>query len=323
MPDHQRTPDASPSDERHVEPVEAAQRARDRPAGDARHVLPVDAAVAALAVGQHGVVTRRQLLAVGLTRHGVGHRLAAGRLHAVHRGVYAVGHPALSPDGRRLAAVLACGDGARLSHRSAAALLGLLPDEPGPLHVTVPVRRRAPAGVVLHRSPNAPAMLRLGIAVTTPARTLLDLAATAADRDVGRAVEEARLRRLVADGELARLARERPGARALRELLADEPSLTRSEAERALLTLVRRAGLPRPVTNVRVGRYEVDALWPSERLVVEVDGFAFHSSREAFERDRERDADLQARGLRVIRVTWRRLTQRPEAVAALLGAALR
>jgi very-short-patch-repair endonuclease len=306
-----------------MEPVEPAERAARRPPHDVEHLVPVDRALAALAAGQYGVVTRAQTLALGLTRHGVAHRVGAGRLHAAHRGVYAVGHPALSPHGRRLAAVLACGDGAWLSHRSAAVLYGLLPDVAGPLHVTVPVRRRAPTGVVLHRSRDAPGLRRERIPVTTPARTILDLAATGPEHELARAVEEARLRRLVTDGQLERLAGHRRGARALRELLDGEPSLTRSEAERVLLALVHRAGLPRPQTNVRVGRHEVDALWPAERLVVEVDGFAFHSSREAFERDRARDGDLQAQGLRVLRVTWRRLTERPEAVAALLGAALR
>jgi very-short-patch-repair endonuclease len=322
VPDERAIP-APHGDAWHGEPVRAAQRATDRDLGEAEHVQPVDRAVAALAAGQHGVVTRAQVLALGLTRHGVEHRLTAGRLHLLHRGIFAVGHLGVSAHGRRLAAVLACGDGAWLSHRSAAVLHGLLAEDGGPLHVTVPRRRRQPAGVVLHRSPRAPGTLRDGIPVTTPARTLVDLAATRPERELARAVEEARLLRLVTDPELVRLARDRPGARALRDLLTAEPSLTRSEAERLLLALVRRAGLPQPQTNVRVGAHEVDALWPSHRLVVEVDGFAFHSSREAFERDRERDADLQAEGLRVIRVTWRRLTGRPEAVAALLGAALR
>ena len=311
------------NDERRVQPVEAAQHATDRRRRNARHVAPADRAIAALAATQHGVVTRDQVVALGLTRHAIAHRVTTGRMHTLHRGVYAVGHPGLSVHGRRLAAVLACGDRALLSHRSAAVLHGLLPEDGGRLHVTVPMRRRPPAGVIVHRSRIAAGVRRDAIPVTTPARTLVDLAATAAERDVARAVEEARLLQLVTDAELLRLARDKRGAPLLRELLADEPSLTRSEAERLLLALVRRAGLPRPQTNVRVAGHEVDALWPSHRLVVEVDGFAFHSSRDAFERDRERDADLQAHGLRVIRVTWRRLVERPESVAALLGAAQR
>jgi very-short-patch-repair endonuclease len=290
--------------------------------GDACDVEPPDRAVSTLAARQHGVVTRAQLLALGLSRHAIAHRLTAGRLHAVHRGVYAVGHRALSARGGSMAAVLACGPGAALSHRSAAVLWNLLPPADHPTHVSAPSRRRAPAGVRLHHSLTSELVHHDAVAVTTPARTILDLAATASWQDLARALEQARLLRLVTDAELRRKSHDRPGAPALRELLAHEPSLTRSEAERRFLRLLRHAGLQAPCTNTRVAGHEVDALWPQARLVVEVDGFAFHSSREAFERDRERDAALQAHGYRVLRVTWRQLAVRPEAVAARVGAAL-
>ena len=307
----------------HGGPAGAAWRDTGGAPGDATHVEPPDRAVAALAGAQHGVVTRDQLLVAGLSRHAVAHRIAKGHLHRLHRGVYAVGHRSLSAHGRELAAVLACGPEAVLSHRSAAVLWHLLNPETGhPIHVTAPTHRRAPAGVHLHFSLTTQVVRCHAIAVTAPARTLIDLATTAPREELERALEEARLQRLVTDGELQQGVRCRPGARAIRELLAREPSFTRSEAERSLLGLLQRARLPKPRTNVRVSGHEVDALWPQERLVVEVDGFAFHSSRAAFERDRARDADLQAHGYRVVRVTWRQLTTRPEEVAARLGGAL-
>ena len=222
-----------------------------------------------------------------------------------------------------MAAVLASGPGAALSHRSAAVLWDLLPSQADePIHVTAPTRQRAPAGVRLHVSLTSEFVHHNAIAVTTPARTLLDLAATASSTELARALERARLMRLVSDADLQRRSHHRRGSRALCDLLAREPSFTRSEAERRLLSLLRRARLPQPHTNIRVAGHEVDALWPHQRLIVEVDGFAFHSSREAFERDRARDADLQAHGYRVVRVTWRELTTRPEELAARLGAAL-
>jgi very-short-patch-repair endonuclease len=151
----------------------------------------------------------------------------------------------------------------------------------------------------------------------TPARTLLDLATRLSPHDLERAVNEALVQKLSTKQELNRLARR---SSALEAALAYEPALTRSEAEDRLLALVRAARLP-PRTNVKVTRYEVDFLWPGERLTVEVDGFAFHSSRAAFERDRTRDADLQAAGYRVTRVTWRQLIREPEAVVARVAGA--
>jgi very-short-patch-repair endonuclease len=291
--------------------------------GDARDVEPVDLRVARLAATQHGVVTRGQLLDAGLGRHAIAHRLERGRLHVIHRGVYAVGHEPLSPRCLQLAAVLACGSGGALSHRSAAELWALLPERHDEaLHVSVPSQRRAPAGVTLHRTASPEVTRRHGIPVTTPARTILDLAATAHRGELERALEEARLLRLVSTHDLVRRAHDRPGAARLRRLLGYELSLTRSEAERRLVSLLATAQLPSPRTNVRVAGHEVDAVWPRQRLVVEVDGFTFHASRDAFERDRARDAELQAHGYRVIRVTWRQLSARPEVLTARLGAAL-
>lgn len=168
---------------------------------------------------------------------------------------------------------------------------------------------------------------REGIPITTPARTLLDLAATVERRELERALAEAEVRRLVSPQQLADLlavASGRRGATALKALLRNQggPSLTRSEAEERVLALVRAARLPMPQTNTRIGRHEVDLYWRDERLALEVDGYAFHSSRTAFERDRLRDAELQAAGLRVMRVTWRQIVDAPEAVVARLAQAL-
>lgn len=176
---------------------------------------------------------------------------------------------------------------------------------------------------MLHRTGALEVVHRHGIPVTTPARTLLDLARTAPQRELEGAVEQAQLARFVTPTDLAAVLRPRcPGAARLRRALEAEPAFTRSEAEQRLLALVQRADIPGPRTNVHVGRYEVDALWEERRFVVEVDGFAFHSSRAAFERDRLRDAELQAAGYRVMRVTWRQLTERPEALTARLAVAL-
>jgi very-short-patch-repair endonuclease len=163
------------------------------------------------------------------------------------------------------------------------------------------------------------------IPVTSAARTLLDLAADLPQRDIDRATDEARIHRLVTDHALneqfIRYPRH-PGRPRLRQALQTEPKLTRSEAERRLLDLIRAARLPEPLTNTRIGRHEVDFLWPEHRLVVEVDGYAFHTMRRSFERDRRRDAEITAAGYRVIRITWRQLTHEPEATIAILAAAL-
>jgi very-short-patch-repair endonuclease len=168
---------------------------------------------------------------------------------------------------------------------------------------------------------------RHGIQVTSVARTLLDIAATAPARELARSAEGAQIRRLVTGRDLERvLARTdgHRGASALRDLLrrAAEPAMTRSEAERRMLALLRAAGLPPSDVNTRVCGHEVDMLWRAERLIVEIDGFEYHRTREAFERDRLRDARLQAAGYRVMRITWRQISQQPEAVVARVAQAL-
>jgi very-short-patch-repair endonuclease len=164
-----------------------------------------------------------------------------------------------------------------------------------------------------------------GIPITSPARTLLDAATVLPPYLLERAIAEAQVRRLVRKRDLLHQLAKHPrraGTRSLRRLLDDGPAVTRSEAERRLLKLIRAAELPIPDVNVWVAGIEVDFFWPEHKLVVETDGFRYHSSRRAFERDRGRDAALAACGYAVIRITWRQLVDAPEAVIARIAAAL-
>lgn len=287
-----------------------------------------------LASRQHGLVTRQQLLSLGLTPRVVGSWRRQGRLTVVHRGVYLVGAvmPAWATE---RAALLACGPGAVLSHWTAARMLGLAAPEEVPgdvVHVTIPVSAgsRRP-GIHVHRSRklHAQEVLRLhDMPVTTPCRTLLDLTVPLAREGHARRLEQlvtgALDRRLTTEEELRRLLRRHASARGaglLRLLLedGDGPRLSRSEAEAELLRLIREAKMLLPRTNVRVTGREVDFLWERERLVVEVDGWAWHSSRNRFENDRQRDAALAAAGYTVLRITWRRIKDEPLAVVAQIA----
>jgi very-short-patch-repair endonuclease len=270
------------------------------------------------------VLTVDQLTGVGLSHDAVLHRVKRGWLRRVHRGVYLVG-PLETPFSRAMAAVLAFGDGALLSHHSAAVLWGFRKPPVVPLHVTARRDVRSRDGVTAHRTRHLDprdVTRRQGIPTTSPARTILDLAA---HDDVERDVNEARALHLISipslNEQFSRYPRH-PGTAALRKVLQGGPQLTRSEAERRALELIRRAGLPQPETNVRLRGHEVDVVWRQERLVAEIDGYAFHSMRSSFERDRRRDQRLIAAGYRVIRVTWRQLEEEPEAVVATLAAAL-
>ena len=278
--------------------------------------------VAGVAARQRGLITRGQLLGAGLSGGAIDGRVASGRLFIVHRGIYAVGHPGLAPLAEEQAAVLACGDRSVLSHAVAAAVRELIADRGPVIDVTVTgTQRRPPAGVRIHRTTTTESTRYRGLPVTTVRQTLLDLAATNHPA-LSRALNEAQVKKLVSLDELLTFAQGRPGAKALRALATESPGYTRSKAERLLLALTKRADLPRPRTNTHLLGYEIDAVWPQHRLALEVDGWAAHSTRRAFERDRIRDADLQIAGYRVLRVTWERLTRRPEAVAAQIGAAL-
>jgi hypothetical protein len=288
-----------------------------------------DRGLAEIATFQHGVVSCGQLYELGFGRGAVGHRLAVGRLHRIHVGVYAVGHRRLTVLGRWMAAVLACGEGALLSHRSAAAHWGLVPVGSVPIHVTALLRRPGQRGVATHnvrRLHPDDREARDGIPVTSVARTFLDLAETVRPRQLRRVWEEAERLHLLDVAAVLRVwqrSRGRRGLKPLRALLSDNlrplPE-TRSELERRFLDVCHDAGLPAPSVNVLVGGLEVDALWRKERLVVELDGYAFHHTRAAFERDRARDTELQLAGYRVLRVTSRRLVDDPAAVVRAITA---
>jgi very-short-patch-repair endonuclease len=287
--------------------------------------------IGTLASRQYGVVSTQQLLAAGIGSGAIASRVRRHRLHRLHRGVYAVGHTALVPLAREMAAVLACGgEGAAISHRSAAVLWGLVPRDDGPVDVTVARSGGRRRGLRIHRSRTLRAedvRWLQGIPTTSPERTLLDFAETAQDRELERALDEAIVQRLTTHAALVAAVRNAPGRQAaprLSALLArsDPPALTRSEAEERLLALVRAARLEAPEVNVRVKGHLVDFLWRRHRLIVEIDGYRFHSSRSAFERDRRRDAELAAAGYQVIRVTWRQITEEPYSVVALLSQTL-
>jgi very-short-patch-repair endonuclease len=291
----------------------------------------LERALAELATRQYGVVSLGQLKALGLGARAVQQRSARGRLHRVHRGVYAVGHRVLSADGHRIAAVLGCGPGAVLSHRSAAAAWGIRPTDRERIEVSArgQTGRRGPAEVELHR-PRAlgdPDVTTLrGIPITTVARTLVDLAAVLQPHQLERAVHQAEVLRLLdvrAVREATARAGNRKGTRHLDSFLSvPSPGPTRSVAEERFLQLVTEGGLPTPRLNAYVeagGKLiQVDALWPNERVVVEIDGAAAHATRQAFEDDRRRDAALAAAGYVVVRLTWTRMTTEASAVQAQL-----
>jgi hypothetical protein len=297
-----------------------------------RHQHDTDRAMAELATRQHGLITRTQLLALGLRPGAVARRVRARRLHPVHRGVYAVGHRALTQEARWLAAVLACGSGAALSHGAAAALWGLLDRWDG-IDVSAPsaAGRPGPAGVRLHRCPSLrrdETRTRRRIPVTSPVRTLLDLAPRLSRRRLERAIDEAVLQRLCTTAQLELAVRSRAGQRgtpALRGLLQEHvvgSTPTDSELEERFLALCRTAGLPPPAVNARGAAGRVDFTWPPIRLAVETDGWRFHRTRAAVERDRAKEARLVTAGWRVLRFTWRQVVSEPDVVVAALTACL-
>jgi very-short-patch-repair endonuclease len=278
-----------------------------------------DTNLAELATRQHGVVSRADLLGLGVGEHAIDRLVRAGRLHRLYRGVYAVGHNALTLHGRWMAAVLACGLNAALSHTTATAALDLR-RAGETIHVTVPGRggRQAPKGIKLHRSPTlTPAEITTvrGIRVTRPARTIIDVARLVSRDELARIVEEADRRGLVDFRELE--AARSPSLHAV--LRAYAPAPTRSALERRFLKLCRDHGIERPEVNAVIEGMEVDFVWRDRKLIVEVDGYEFHRSRGAFERDRERDVELAMRGWTTRRFTWRQVESRSQWVAAAIG----
>jgi very-short-patch-repair endonuclease len=284
-----------------------------------------------LARGQHGVLARRDLIALGFTPSAIRHRLATGRLYALRNGVYAVGRPELAREGDWMAAVLACGGDTALSHGSAAALWGIGPEW---RLIEVSVRRRGwPRldGVRARSRPSLPDQditTHRGIPVTTPARTILDQAATP--------ISDASLERLVNEADAARgidldapslrrycdLCRGEPGVKRLRKLLAAESfRLSDSELERRFRPLALAAELPRPLTKAIVNGYEVDFHWPDLGLVVETDSLRYHRNAIKQSRDLRRDQIHTAAGLTTLRFTHRQVVHEPRHVEAILAAA--
>jgi hypothetical protein len=268
-----------------------------------------DARVARLAAEQWGVVSIAELLECGLSHKTVFTRVRAGRLHPLHRGVYAVGHANPPLNGRFLAAVKACGSTAVLSHFSAAALYGFLTWDDRYPEITSPRAHKHP-GIRAHRSTLDPrdTTRHQTIRTTTPARTLLDLSAKLKFDALRRATRQAQVLRLVSMRQLTDVLGRSHGAANLAKVVADGPAPTRSELEDAVLDLIVTGGLQPPDVNVplRIANRRVipDFRWPAQRLVVEADGAAWHDHRLAREDDVERQALLEAHGERVVRVTW-------------------
>jgi very-short-patch-repair endonuclease len=291
--------------------VDVDMQRQRRKGGSADVACSVDRELARVATSQDGIVERRQLSELGLGAGAIDYRVRSGRLILLYRGVYAVGHEALTDRGRMRAALIAAGPTAVISHWTAAAVLELVRSMPPFVDVTV--TRRGPRnrpGLVIH-STRRPPDVRIvdSLPITAPLRTLADLAASPA---IERMCAEALVLKLVTQEELDAAGILDP------ELIAP----TRSRFERLFRATLRKAGLPSPITSYEIGPYTVDFAWPAERVIVETDGWSFHGHRRAFEDDRARDAFLAANGWVVVRVTWRRLKQRPMLVMTQLAQTL-
>ena len=289
-----------------------------------------EAVVARIAAAQHGVVTTRQLLDAGFGRNAIARRVGGEWLVRIHEGVYQVGIFG-GPFAGEMAALLACGPRSVIGRRSAVVVLGVPWPRAELVEVTLPHEvKTGRAGLRCLRVAPLRAdevTVRHGLRVTTPARTLVDLAPVTPPAELERLVEEVQAQRLASPTEILEAIRRgtgRPGVRKLRAVadLVDEPLFTRSEAERRLKALLKSAALPMPRTNVKRAGWEVDAVWDRQRLVVEVDGYRYHRTRAKFERDRRKDGLLLLAGYRVLRITWRQLTREPETVVAMIAAAL-
>jgi very-short-patch-repair endonuclease len=315
-----------------VSAVNHADRGKSRRSVTIFHVLQVEGTgsrAVGRAAAQRGLIQREQQLTSGVGRGAIAHRLSTGALCRVLLGVFSLGHEPLAPLALETAVVLWIGRDCVISHTSAASIWGLVPGS-DTVDVTVLGRDvRARPGVRTRRVRDLDprdVRLRERLPVTSPARTLIDLAATVPASARERALAEAQVQRLIraeASDLAAAMSRVpgRAGLASLRRVLEAEgrSGATRSDAERRLRKLLADVQLPRPETNIELGGYEVDFLWRPKRLVIEVDGHQFHGHRRAFERDRKRDQALVASGYRVIRVTWRQLVDEPLALVARIA----
>lgn len=287
----------------------------------------IDRRIAERAKRQRGYVTRPQLMRLGLGTGAIKYRMRVGRLLPVYAGVYAVGHLPTLPQDRAFGALLACGPGAVLSHGSAATVWGVFKRWEMPFEVTTRSAHRRP-GLRVHRTSlqRADITRQLGLRVTSPARTVLDVAPRLTDKALRRAVNELQrsghLRMHEVASALA-LCPRHPGAGQLRPLLDTSDGLTRSAFEDDFLAFTTRFGLPRPEVNVLVHGHEVDAWFPEARVIVELDGWRDHSRRDRFESDRDRDAEMLVRGIVTVRITWERFVRFPEREAERLWRILR
>jgi hypothetical protein len=270
--------------------------------------LPIDHAIAGLAAKQRGHLSRHQLLALGLGPEAIKYRLRTGRLHKVYLGVYAVGHRRPHPMDRAMAAVLACGPGAVLSHSSAASLWGFFKYWDEPFEVTLGVNRR-PKEIRVHHCHLTPAdrTRQEGIPVTSPGRTLLDCAPKVANPT--RLVNDALHSPWLTESQLVEASERHSRGRLVRRILFGQAGLTRSELEDKFVAFCKRFGIKLPELNVPMNGRVVDAFFREEGVIIELDGYDFHKDRATFERDRDKDAEAIAGGLITVRITESRLTQ--------------
>jgi hypothetical protein len=287
-------------------------------------VRTVEQVVAGLATRRHGVVTRRQLIAAGVTRHEIDKRLATGALLAEHRGVYRVGHRAPSVEARYLAAVLACGQGALLSGQAAAHLWGLVKGPAPPPEVTTRTERKVP-GVLTHRvrTNDIPTTTHRGIPTTTVPFTLIALAAQLPSAELARACHEAGVRYGTTPRQVDAVLRPTtPGAKKLRAILHGDTKVTLSTLEQRFLELLKQHALPLPETNRPAGARRVDCRWPHHHLTVELDSYRYHHTRHAWEQDRRREREAHARGDDFRRYTYGDVFEQPKLMLAELRALL-
>jgi hypothetical protein len=283
------------------------------------------------------LITLEQLEALGLTVQAVHARVLAGRLHRIHQRVYSLTPGVMTQRGKFMAAVLACGPDAVLSHRSAAYLWGLVAELSGPIDVTAPNRRgRSPEGVAAHRDGSLQPIdktVRFGIPCTSPARALLDYAGVAPEWEVRKAVGQAEVLGLLDRRQLRALlrrGRRRRGVARLRlilDTLHPQTRRTRGELERLFLAMCIKADLPQPEVNVWLdvpggGPLQADFLWRDARLIVEADSRAFHDTAAAFEQDRKREQRFQSAHWRVTRCTWKQVEREPRRLVTTIRALL-
>lgn len=297
------------------------------------HATALDVRLARLASRQHGVVNTRELLALGFTRDQIRHRVKTGRLHRLHRGVYAVGHTALRWEARYVAAVMVAGPTAALSHASAAAWWGIRPRPSGNVHVTIPrdTGRHRHRHVTIHRARAlrpSEVTVHDGLRVTTVARTLLDYTGSSRRHLADRGVEQAVARGLVTPDVHDVIAahpnaRKRATLRALLREHGDHGNWRQSDFEAYIVDICRAHGIPLPRTNVPVLGEVVDAYWPDDGVVAEPDGMSVHGTKTAARRDRRKDGIRIANGIITVRITDEMAQQSGRAVAAAIRGAMR